>query len=111
MPSVVLDTDSKYQNMLDNFLALNNEKFAGKNLESRNPECKIFDNVLESLVWLTKSQDQSLLGQLNKSRQTSENDIDNFPIEIKDSEKINVLITGSLYLVGLSLKVLDFKID
>ena len=45
-------------------------------------ESRIFDNIKDSLVWLSEST---------------------------DNRHVNVLITGSLYLVGLSLEVLNFK--
>ncbi len=45
-------------------------------------ESKIFENINDSLEWLTKSN---------------------------DNRHVNVLITGSLYVVGLALEVLDFN--
>lgn len=52
--------------------------------KNNNIDYKIFSNISDSLKWLT-----------TRNRE----------------EEINVLITGSLYLVGLSLKLLDHKID
>ncbi len=45
-------------------------------------ESKIFENINDSLEWLTKSN---------------------------DNRHVNVLITGSLYVVGLALEVLNFN--
>lgn len=103
MPSVVLDTDSKYDHLIELYLKLHSEKheYRDKNNNFENPNCKIFDNVLEALNWLTMSKDPSLREQL-------ENVTDDGS---KEAKKTNVLITGSLYLVGLSLKVLNYKID
>ena len=58
------------------------------NEAKNNIDYKIFSNIFDSLNWLTKDNNSN-----------------------NGDEKINVLITGSLYLVGLSLKVLEYKID
>lgn len=114
MPNVVYDTESKYENLSKDFQSLYKEKFSSQT-ESELPKCKVFGNILDSLDWLTQNQDGLLANQLKHSKPamfleehqltTSSSISDNFP------QKTNVLITGSLYLVGLSLKVLNFKID
>ena len=45
-------------------------------------ESRIFENINDSLDWLTK---------------------------LNDNRHVNVLITGSLYVVGLALEVLNFN--
>ena len=51
--------------------------------DGQTAECKYFSNIEDSLEWLTNSKRQ----------------------------KTNILVTGSLYLVGLVLKVLNYEID
>ena len=84
MPSASLDTDAKYTKLVELYANLNAASDA-----TSDSKCKIFENVFEALNWLT---------DLNTTHTNTE-------------ENINVLVTGSLYLVGLSLKVLNFKID
>lgn len=122
MPNTVLDTDSKYQNLLKGFLSLHHDKFAStEESERQPPECKVFGNILDSLGWLTNLQDDLLANQLKHSKPAAildqvnlNNATTNIP-KMTDPQteppKINVLITGSLYLVGLSLKVLNYKIE
>ena len=103
MPSAQLDTDTKYSNLVDTYNRLYSERY--QSLEQK-PNCKIFENILESLDWLTNGTDQYLNDLLqNYSKIETSNLIDH------NDRKINVLVTGSLYLVGLTLKVLHFKID
>ena len=59
--------------------------------------CEIFSNIFDSLYWLTNGMEPMVGGELKN--------------ELSDRKRINVLITGSLYLVGLSLKVLEQKIN
>lgn len=96
MPSAALDTDSKYISLLNLC-----QSVSKTNTNWRNVKCELFDNVQDSLIWLTESKDSSLT---NKHMVDGELTSDN-------NQRINVLITGSLYLVGLALKVLDYKID
>ena len=115
MPSVALDNDAKYQNLLDLCIEMSKEK----NGENARSNFKIFGNILEALNWLTESKDATLTMQLDNdfsaySMQQSHLETvlsgKNINESMNTSEKINVLITGSLYLVGLSLKVLNYKI-
>jgi folylpolyglutamate synthase/dihydropteroate synthase len=76
MPAVALDTESKYQRLLELCNEMNEKR-------GRNVKTEVFDSVLEALNWASYS-DRTI--------------------------KTNVLITGSLYLVGLSLKVLNYRI-
>lgn len=99
MPNAALDTDSKYQHLLESFSKLYEEKF-GESRKGEKPQCRIFDNILESLNWLTQGRDELLAEQLKNENTNA----------MTSKPKINVLITGSLYLVGLSLKVLKFPI-
>ncbi|CAF0706126.1 unnamed protein product [Brachionus calyciflorus] len=106
MPSVVLDNDEKYENLLKMYINLADEKYKKcdvNNNEHFESKSQVFDNILESLDWLTDSRDEVLRKKLSETKAvctSSDND-----------QNINVLITGSLYLVGLALKVLRFKID
>lgn len=117
MPSASLDSDDKYTRLLQLYQDLYANKFksASHRVESTSKDtnnnnnnksnCKLFDNILESLIWLTEQQDKNLLAQL-----TSQDNLDRLVNTSEShSSRINVLITGSLYLVGLSLKVLNFK--
>lgn len=88
------ENNIKYNVLVDIFAKLCRERHA-------TPEIKKFDNILESLNWLTRGQDDVLAKQLRNETATNRS----------HSQKTNVLITGSLYLVGLSLKVLQYKID
>lgn len=108
MPSAILDNDEKYEKLLNLYKEL-------KKIDNNNNEkafkVTIADNILEGLNWLTESRDEDLLKKLSeynnhKFMQTNQT----FP-NLDQDENINVLITGSLYLVGLTLKVLNFKID
>lgn len=101
MPSATLDTDNKYQKLMETYQQLKSER--NSNIKA---DCKLFDNILESLLWLTECKDN----QLNKYHHTNHT-TNNIESNGAKDRKINVLITGSLYLVGLSLKVLNFKID
>ena len=100
MPSATLDTDEKYKNIVKSFLDIQMKDSNNNKRESIN--YKIFSNIHESLMWLTEGKDENLASQLSE-------EINSENIEPAQDEKINVLITGSLYLVGLSLKVLHFK--
>ncbi len=97
MPSASLDSDEKYEKLLLSYLNLCSSK---KNDSYNKSNCKLFDNILESLIWLTEHKDKNLLEQ--------QQSLSNFNDE---KQKTNVLITGSLYLVGLALKVLKFETD
>ena len=97
MPSASLDSDEKYEKLLQSYLNLCSPK---KNDSYNKSNCKLFDNILDSLIWLTEHKDKNLLEQ--------QKNLSNFNDE---NQKTNVLITGSLYLVGLALKVLKFKTD
>ncbi len=100
MPSASLDSDEKYEKLLLSYLNLCSSK---KNDSYNKSNCKLFDNILESLIWLTEHKDKNLLEQ-----QQQQQSLSNFNDE---KQKTNVLITGSLYLVGLALKVLKFETD
>lgn len=106
MPNSMLDTDEKYTKLAQTYSKLEAEKILNPDNDLLKSKCKIFDNILEALNWLTQRKDDTLKNQLNfNEKLTPTDNITN------NNEKINVLITGSLYLVGLSLKVLKYKID
>ena len=98
----MLDTDEKYTKLAQTYSKLEAEKSLEPDCLLKS-KCKIFDNILEALNWLTQRKDDTLKNQLNFNEKLIPTDNIN--------EKINVLVTGSLYLVGLSLKVLKYKID
>jgi hypothetical protein len=85
------DDGLKYDELISSFNEIKNELNIQKKID-----CKIFSNIFESINWLTNGMEPLLSDQNNNNN---------------DNQKINVLITGSLYLVGLSLKVLEQKID
>ena len=85
MPSAQLDNDSKYDNLVKLYLSLERQKYSNEP-SAKHADCNKFDSVSEALDWLREDAGQ---GQA----------------------KTNVLITGSLYLVGLALKLLNYKID
>ena len=103
-PMDALDNDDKYINLDKTFLEIQHIKFD----ENKNPQpdlnYKMFENVFESLMWLTNGSDETLLKQVSNFQPEFQ------PAVPEQPQKINVLITGSLYLVGLALKVLGFKI-
>ncbi len=101
MPSASLENEEKYKNLIDSYIRLKRHK-KPEDENNNNINCQLFENILESLIWLTESRDQNLTKQLLISEKAK--------TEGKN-QKINVLITGSLYLVGLSLKILNYKID
>lgn len=107
MPSTILDTDEKYENLLNLYKELKKND-NNNNKKVSDLKVTITDNILEGLNWLTDSQDEALLKNL--SEHNIQRSVQTFP-NLDRNEKINVLVTGSLYLVGLTLKVLDFKID
>ena len=118
MPSASLDCDEKYMKLLESYQDLcvskNNDKNNNEHTSNKS-SCKLFDNILESLIWLTENKDKNLLSQiLSKNSQhttASKANLSECIEEKKREKKTNVLITGSLYLVGLTLKVLNFKTD
>jgi hypothetical protein len=75
-------------------------------------EPRIFENIFDSLVWLTEHKDAGLINQifLNDNLNCVKNSTLNHSNFTQEDKHINVLITGSLYLVGLALEVLNFKI-
>ena len=99
MPSAELDTNDKYQNLIKSFL---NIQFKNTSRDPNNNDKKInhqvFTNVLDSLIWLTNGSDKNLI---EKYQSTELSDLN------LDKDRANIIITGSLYLVGLSLQVLD----
>ena len=111
MPSALFDTDEKYKKLLSSYLRVHSDNLNFQNDTNNNNEslinCKIFDNILESLIWLTKNGDDNLTKQLC----TNTKQLKGLQTAETPDQKINVLITGSLYLVGLSLKVLNFKMN
>jgi folylpolyglutamate synthase/dihydropteroate synthase len=110
MPTAVLDNDQKYQNMLEVCLKMNRKT-------NSKLKCKIFENVLEALMWATESRDANLQQQMTIGRSAYPNHENIHSLisvseqETQNGQKINVLVTGSLYLVGLALKVLNYKIS
>ncbi len=122
MPSASLDCDEKYTKLLKSYqelcLSKNNDKnnndilCATKEHSANKSSCKLFDNILESLIWLTENKDKNLLSQIQSenSQHTTANLSECIEKENQE-KKTNVLITGSLYLVGLTLKVLNFNTD
>ena len=106
MPSAELDTNDKYQNLIKSFLNL---QFKNTGLDPNNNDKKInhqvFTNVLDSLIWLTNGSDKNLIEKY-QSTELSDLNLDKNRANIIN-KPVNVLITGSLYLVGLSLQVLD----
>jgi folylpolyglutamate synthase len=92
MPMQKLENEDKYRKLIETFLDLQIDRIRQEATTDKNNNIdeginyKIFDNVQESLEWLTCE-------------------------EVKSGERLNVLVTGSLYLVGLALKVLEFKMD
>lgn len=109
MPSAVFDTDEKYEKLLNLYKELKNYDSNNNDKKSVNSNVIIAENILEGLNWLTGNQDEVLFkNSLEHVTKRSQNSIYS---EFNKHEKINVLITGSLYLVGLTLKVLNFKID
>jgi hypothetical protein len=108
MPNVFLDNDLKYNNLVDTYKKIFEEKYKDKNIKFKESSCKIFDNIFEALNWITDNKDDSLVNKLEKLKGSSLKENYN---QSNNKSKINVVITGSLYLVGLSLKVLNYKID
>ena len=98
MPSVSLDTDDKYTNLVEIYQSLNTN--------SPKDNCRIFENVFEALDWLTDNREPEIV----KSAGSSDTCLYSTNKNANGDKKINILVTGSLYLVGLSLKVLNFKI-
>ena len=84
MPSSFLDTDAKYDTLVKLFDDELKQRDADYQMRNKNQEHRRFESVCDALEWLTPTN---------------------------DSVKVNVLITGSLYLCGLALKALDFKIN
>lgn len=108
MPYSSFDTDEKYQSLLLTCAKLYPDKHQQSYV---NPNFKVFENVLDSLNWLTESSDPILNAQIKcqKPAPLIEN-LDQYLTDLNQTgSKLNVLITGSLYLVGLSLKVLNYK--
>ena len=105
---------SKEKNISKYFQLVDTYKTIISNLNKSSNEPRIFENIFDSLVWLTEHKDPGLLNQINSDNKIlSINDIDfrNSANEsITEEAHINVLITGSLYLVGLTLEVLNFQI-
>ena len=103
-PMDALDNDDKYINLVKTFLEIQHIKFDENNNPQPDLNYKMFENVFESLMWLTNGSDETLLKQVSNFQSEFQ------PAVPEQPQKINVLITGSLYLVGLALKVLGFKI-
>jgi hypothetical protein len=113
MPNVLLDNDSKYINLVETYKNILEDKYKNKIKDeiflSKESSCRIFDNILEALNWITNNKDDMLKNKLINLTGVSLEE--KFNRSNSKSTKINVVITGSLYLVGLSLKVLNYKID
>ena len=103
-PMDALDNDDKYINLVKTFLEIQHIKFDENNNPQPDLNYKMFENVFESLMWLTNGSDETLLKQVSNFQPEFQ------PAVPEQPQKVNVLITGSLYLVGLALKVLGFKI-
>jgi hypothetical protein len=110
---------SKEKNLSKYFQLVETYKTIMSNLNKSINEPRIFENIFDSLVWLTDHKDPGLLNQIKSDIQIddinnlniNENDFSNSINEQKNEEMhTNVLITGSLYLVGLTLEVLNFQI-
>ena len=101
-----LDNDEKYENLVKTFLKIQNLDKNNNSNDSQSIDYnyKIFENVFEALMWLTNGNDENLVKQASNFQPVMLN-----PEYGQQKPKVNVLITGSLYLVGLSLKVLGFK--
>ena len=104
MPKATLDTDLKYTSLMETYLKLS-QLDENSNNSNEKPSCQIFESILEGLDWLTNGKDASIAAKLN------ELNLNPTKNSSESCSKVNVVITGSLYLVGLSLKVLNFKID
>lgn len=106
MPSADLDTNEKYQNLINSFLNLQiKQPSRDTNNNNKKINYKVFTNVLDSLAWLTNGSDGNLVKKY-QSVELSDLNLANANAN-KTNKNVNVLITGSLYLVGLSLQVLD----
>ena len=103
MPSASLDSDEKYKKLLQLYQDLYSSKYKQQDKNNKST-CKLFDNIFDSLIWLTQSQDKNFLSKLNEP-------VSSYSFSNTNQPQINVLVTGSLYLVGLTLKVLNFKTD
>ena len=112
MPAAALDTDEKYSMLVKTYAKLiakkkkrsalgsieaacidmNNNEMGKETADAAAAaaNCQIFNNVSDAIEWLT-------------AKHTVKDDV--------STTNTNVVITGSLYLVGLALKVLNFKID
>lgn len=105
MPMAALDNDEKYTNLVKNFIEIQSfDKNNNDDSKSIDYNYKIFENVFEGLMWLTNGNDENLVKQASNFQSIVQD-----PESADNKPKVNVLITGSLYLVGLSLKVLGFK--
>jgi hypothetical protein len=91
-----IDNKEKYVNLVDTLIEMQH-----RSDQKNNSNYKIFENVFEALMWLTEGKDENLLKQASI--------FESAPVLTDQNQKVNVLITGSLYLVGLALKVLGFK--
>jgi hypothetical protein len=113
MPNAFLDNDSKYIHLVETYKKIFDEKSKNENEDKnfnlkKESSCKIFDNILEALNWITNNKDDNLRNKTESLKGFSfEEKFD----QSNKKSKINVVITGSLYLVGLSLKVLNYRID
>lgn len=100
-----LDNDEKYTNLIKNFIEIQSfDKNNNDDSKSIDYNYKIFESVFEGLMWLTNGNDENLAKQASNLQSIVQD-----PKSADKKPKVNVLITGSLYLVGLSLKVLGFK--
>ena len=86
------DDDKKYADLVKDVLEIHPDL-----------NCKRFENVFEALLSLTCGNDEELLKQAIKFQCKLQ------PVIAEPKPRVNVLVTGSLYVVGLALKVLGFK--
>jgi hypothetical protein len=107
MPSTASDTDAKYERLIENSKKIFSLQDTDQNNNSVEETCKVFGNVFDALVWLTKSGDKILMESFQARNAINKDSITHC---MQCPVKTNIFITGSLYLVGLSLKVLNFKI-
>jgi len=61
MPSTASDTDAKYERLIENSKKIFSLAISDHNNNAEEDTCKVFNNVFDALMWLTKNEDKLLM--------------------------------------------------
>ena len=71
--------------------------------ESKDSTTKIFNSIYEALFWCSQGKDNDLCSRNHLT-------IKDIPFRLKEADYVQVLVTGSVYLVGGVLTVFNYTV-